>query len=182
MVPKGDRCGANVARGGTGVSDRFLLRIAFAGKPSLLLERDMAEEMLQYAVERLPYEAGGLIAGHRAGDGTQCASRFIALESAFLSETRYTARASLAVRAVFATEQRGECVIATVHSHPQGDGLPSERDIREAFGYTDLLHIIIHFAQGKAQLRFFSYQTSENGFSYLEGHPSFDDFMFDTPL
>lgn len=151
------------------MSDCFFHRIIFPGQSPLILGDDLVGEMLQYATERMPYESGGLIIGQRAEDGTQNASRFVALESAFLSETRYTARASLAVRAVFAAEQRGEQLIATVHSHPRGDGLPSMQDVQEAFGYTNFRHVIIHFTHGLAHPRYFSYQNSHHGFSYLEG-------------
>ncbi len=110
-----------------------------------------------------PFESGGILIGDRVDD-TFYGDEFVPLEGALPSTHRYLARAVHATRAILRADREGRRVVATVHSHPDGNGEPSHTDLQNAYGYREVLHIVVNFRQGAPACRVYKYHRTEEGY------------------
>ena len=117
-----------------------------------------------YANRRLPLESGGLLTGRRVGDAV-LATAFAGLANVLLAADRFGAGGAETVQAVMQAALRAEVVVATMHSHPGENGLPSARDLRAAYGYASCLHAIVSYPRGRFAFRVFRYW--KNGAEYF---------------
>jgi proteasome lid subunit RPN8/RPN11 len=122
---------------------RFLLRI-----PDLLFE-----EMLNQAVEELPNECCGLLAGRISGDSliAEVTHRYPLINdlnspTEFISEPR----SHLAVE----RDIRNRCldVLAVYHSHPTSEPIPSKRDLERNYSER-VMNLIIGLSAGSPEAR-----------------------------
>lgn len=130
---------------------------------ALIVTADVLEEIELYVSKWLPFESGGILIGNRIDD-TFYADEFVPLEGALPSTHRYLARAVHATRAVLRADREGKCVVATVHSHPDGNEEPSHTDLQNAYGYRDVLHIVVNFRKGAPACRVYKYHRTEEGY------------------
>ena len=131
----------------------------------LLVPRGVLAEIGGYVTGQLPMESGGILLGHTVG-GDRVALEFAALHSAARARNRYQAAAAESVAAVYRAARTAQDIVATVHSHPIGEGLPSPTDLLEAFGYRSCWHVIVSFAQGEAVFGVFEYHNERAARSY----------------
>ncbi|MCY4105426.1 MAG: M67 family metallopeptidase [Chloroflexi bacterium] len=104
----------------------------------LRLSRTQARALMQEAVAAAPAECCGLLLGV---GGTVC--RSIALTNvAATPQVEYQADPSELFRALRLADDQQMEVLAIYHSHPQGEPIPSERDIQEAH-YPQAAQLII---------------------------------------
>lgn len=122
----------------------------------LLLPTPLADQLVSEARAALPHECCGLLVGRGHDDELQGASRtvtrVIALPNAAdaPSVSFVIAERPLA-HALMALEHSGEQLIGFYHSHPQGDPIPSQADIRAA-AYPEAAHLIIGLRGGQPRL------------------------------
>ncbi len=133
------------------------------GWRALTITAAILEEIGRHVGRSLPYESGGILVGSRVSDALY-ADEFVPLEGALPSGHRYVARAAQATRAVLQADRAGKSVVATVHSHPDGAGEPSLADMQNAYGYRDVLHIVVHFCHGAPVCRVYQYQRTKEGY------------------
>ncbi|MHB1628109.1 MAG: Mov34/MPN/PAD-1 family protein [Bacilli bacterium] len=138
------------------------------GQCALMVTAAILEQIGRHVRHSLPYESGGILVGSRVGD-TLCADEFVPLAGASPSAHRYLARAEQATRAVLRADRAGKSVVATVHSHPDGAGDPSSIDMQDAYGYRDMLHIVVHFCHGAPVCRVYQYHRTTEGY---RAHPA----------
>ncbi len=130
---------------------------------ALIVTVDVLEAMERHVSKWLPFESGGIVIGNRVDD-TFYGDEFVPLEGALPSTHRYLARAVHATRAVLRADREGRCVVATVHSHPAGNGEPSHTDLQNAYGYREALHIVVNFHTGAPACRVYQYHRTEEGY------------------
>lgn len=129
---------------------------------SLRIASSLMEEILRHGARRLPLESGGLLVGRVTGFACS-ATAFYALENTLFSPSRFLAGAAQTVRMVMRAAERGEAVVATVHTHPAADTLPSVRDMAEAFGYDSCLHMIVSYAGPAPRAALYHYAAPGSG-------------------
>jgi proteasome lid subunit RPN8/RPN11 len=137
---------------GVGVQPRVRVRSLTV----LCLPHSQRVAMLAWLERNLPFEAGGLLYGQRScgRHGAKAdVVEFEPLPAVLPSATRYRASADALVRSVLRAQARGAQVIATVHSHPQAGARPSDTDICDAFGYRQVVHIIVGCGSGVPVVR-----------------------------
>lgn len=127
--------------------------------PRLLIPQPVLAQVQQVLHAGLPLETGGLLFGEKLDDDF-CVSEFIALKNAADSPTCYMAAPQELIQAVLTAHSKGYVAVATLHSHPQGSATPSLRDLQEAFGYQDVLHVIA--ARKRTKFAFYVYTYSKN--------------------
>lgn len=104
----------------------------------LWLTDQQAQQIARHALETAPQEACGVIGGI---DGR--ALRIIPIpNTASDPQHHYTLDHAAFVKAIFSLEREGLSLIGFYHSHPGGDPIPSQTDIREA-NYPDTAYLII---------------------------------------
>ncbi|PWI58814.1 Mov34/MPN/PAD-1 family protein [Sulfoacidibacillus thermotolerans] len=124
----------------------------------LIIPFNVLEQIRAHVTQRLPFESGGLLFGHRRAFEL-VVETFLPVESALPSRTHYVGRAADAVRAILKAERTGQPVIGTVHSHPEGSGDPSHFDLERAYGYKDICHLIAFRSQGELSFSVFRYEV-----------------------
>lgn len=104
----------------------------------LRMSRTQAKALMQEAVDAAPAECCGLLLGV---GGSVC--RSIALTNvAALPEVEYLADPEELYGALRVADEHRWDVLAIYHSHPQGNTIPSERDMQEAH-YPQAIQLII---------------------------------------
>ncbi|MCY0870048.1 MAG: Mov34/MPN/PAD-1 family protein [Firmicutes bacterium] len=146
------RC-AHIARSSTaGGKGRVRVRALTV----LRMPHAQRDAVVGWLERNLPYEAGGILYALNSG-GRRVAQlqpvAFDPLPSALPSLTRYRARADALVSGVLHFAAQGAHVIATVHSHPHASPRPSPTDILNAYGYRQVVHVIVGFDTGLAMIR-----------------------------
>lgn len=131
----------------------------------LLVPRAILSEIERHVSGELPLESGGMLLGEAAGTD-RIAREFAPLHSTAHSCGRYEAAADECVAAVYRAAGRAQVVVATVHSHPFGEAVPSETDLLEAFGYLSCWHVIVSFVQGQAVFGVYEYRNDHGNRSY----------------
>lgn len=116
----------------------------------LVLRHSLTLEIIRDCQAAVPREACGLIVA-RDGDAS---TRWIPITNADTTpEHRYTFDSMEYLAAIDETDQRGERVLAIVHSHPSGPPRPSGPDI--AYALDESVHWIIVDLSGYPTLRCF---------------------------
>lgn len=133
------------------------------GQSALMVTAAVLEEIGRYVDKWAPFESGGILIGNRVGVAFY-AAEFVPLEGALPSSRRYQARAEYATRAILRADRAGQSVVATVHSHPDGSDEPSQVDLQNAYGYRDILHVVVHFHKGAPVCRVYQYRRTATGY------------------
>jgi proteasome lid subunit RPN8/RPN11 len=113
------------------------------------------DAMVDHASHELPYECCGLLAG-------SCRR----VDEIFLcrNQKRSKTEFSIAPKELFETlreiRQRRKKLLGIYHSHPNGTGLPSPRDVKE-FHYPGVDFWIVSFQNGEAVVRCFEWQGED---------------------
>ena len=131
----------------------------------LLVPCAILAEIRRHVTAQLPMESGGVLLGCAVA-GDRVAREFAALHSVAHSPDRYQAAAGECVAAVYRAARSAQDIVATVHSHPIGDGAPSATDLLEAFGYSSCWHVIVSFTQGEAVFGVYEYHNDRDHRSY----------------
>lgn len=104
----------------------------------LWLTEPLARQIVQHALAEAPHEACGLIGGL---DG--CAEVVIPVSNVAADPRQYYEMDHPGlVRAMFEIEHRGLELIGIYHSHPSGEPIPSQSDIRLAH-YPGVVYVIV---------------------------------------
>lgn len=102
----------------------------------LVLTREVYDAVLDHALEAVPREACGVLAGSQgSGDTSGVVTASSAHPTANVSETpqvRYEIDPEELLSVVESIEQSGRKVVGFYHSHPSGPASPSDTDHREA--------------------------------------------------
>lgn len=131
----------------------------------LLVPRCVLAEIARHVTGELPMESGGILLGHTVGRD-RAVLEFAALHSVAHARNRYQAAAGESVAAVYRAVRKAQDVVATVHSHPIGECVPSATDLLEAFGYRSCWHVIVSFTQGEAVFGVFEYHNDRTARRY----------------
>jgi proteasome lid subunit RPN8/RPN11 len=97
--------------------------------PVLELPRDVADDIVAWAIEGYPYEACGLLAGPPGGSA---ATRFYRCRNTAESARVYTVDPHDHLLAERDAERRGWEIVGVVHSHTHTDAVPSPTDLAQA--------------------------------------------------
>ncbi|PJF25333.1 MAG: hypothetical protein CUN53_13325 [Phototrophicales bacterium] len=108
----------------------------------LWLQPSQADQIAAQAYADLPRETCGLIGGLRQGSVDQAVEIIPVLNTASDPECAYQMDERALAAALTTLEKHGLTLVGIYHSHPQGDPVPSRRDIREA-AYPDTAYLII---------------------------------------
>ena len=95
----------------------------------LELPRDVADDIVAWAVEGYPYETCGLLAGPSGGS---VVTRFYRCRNAAESARVYTVDPHDHLRAERDAESQGWEVLGVVHSHTHTEAVPSPTDLAQA--------------------------------------------------
>jgi proteasome lid subunit RPN8/RPN11 len=95
----------------------------------LRLSRTAYEQMVAHALDGLPEEACGLLAGEYAGEG---APLFYPCRNAAASAKLYTVDTKDHLRAERDAEDHGFDIVGVMHSHTHTDAYPSPTDVAQA--------------------------------------------------
>jgi desampylase len=108
----------------------------------MYLTHQQAALLMQQALDAVPHEICGLLAGDNG-----IVERILPVANVAADPLKFFEmdHAGL-VRAMFAIERAGLSLIGIYHSHPQGDPIPSPADIAQA-RYPDVAHVIIGVKQ-----------------------------------
>lgn len=128
------------------------------GYDTLCIPQPLARIIQEYCETRMPFESGGLVFGRFTEQGI-LAERFYGLETALFSSVRFIPKAESVLCALATSRYAMDELVATVHSHPSTDPVPSRLDLNSACGYASMKHIIIGFSQAEPQWRAFSYNN-----------------------
>ncbi len=110
----------------------------------LWLTPDQAQSIAQHAKGSYPLEACGLIAGR----GNQ-AERIVSIPNvADHPQHQFRLDNQAFLQAMFEFERTGLTLIGIYHSHPNGDAIPSQTDIRQA-AYPDTYYLIVGLKSGE---------------------------------
>lgn len=129
---------------------------AEAGDGVIEIPRDILEQMVRHAVEELPNEACGLLAGP---DGT--IERFYPMRNSDQSPTTYRLDGADQLRVFNEIEDRRWELKAIFHSHPHTEAIPSKTDREQAF-YPEAYYLVASLAdRDRPAVRGFSIRDGE---------------------
>lgn len=117
---------------------------------------DVREAMVRHALEGLPNEACGLLAGH---DGR--VERFFPMRNADESQTTYRLDSKEQFQVFNEIDEKGWELSGIFHSHTHTEAYPSETDRRQAF-YPEAHYVLLSLTDPSAlQLRAFTIREGE---------------------
>jgi proteasome lid subunit RPN8/RPN11 len=117
---------------------------------------DVRDAMVRHALEGLPFEACGLLAGR---DGR--VERFFPMRNADESRTTYRLDSREQFQVFTEIDEKGWELSGIFHSHTHTEAYPSETDRRQAF-YPEANYVLLSLADRTApQLRAFSIRDGE---------------------
>jgi proteasome lid subunit RPN8/RPN11 len=117
---------------------------------------DVREAMVRHALEGLPNEACGLLAGR---DGR--VERFFPMRNADESRTTYRLDSKEQFQVFNEIDEKGWELSGIFHSHTHTEAYPSETDRRQAF-YPEAHHVLLSLTDPSApQLRAFTIREGE---------------------
>jgi proteasome lid subunit RPN8/RPN11 len=117
---------------------------------------DISDAMVRHALEGLPYEACGLLAGR---DGR--VERFFPMRNADESRTTYRLDPSDQFRVFNEIENKGWQLSGIFHSHTHTEAYPSETDRQQAF-YPEAHYVLLSVAdRAKPAVRAFRIRDGE---------------------
>ena len=103
--------------------------------------------MLAHLQVTYPQEGCGLLGGHiEQGSKVAHVTHLYVIENHLYSPTAYEMAPTQQLQAMLDLEAQGSDTIAAYHSHPQGQSVPSETDIAQAY-YPELVHLIVSLQQ-----------------------------------
>ncbi len=103
----------------------------------LILPSNLLQEIIRHAVNCLPEEACGLL----AGIGVKV-EEVIPVENIEHSQVRYRMKPEEQLEAFLHIEEKGWDLLGIYHSHPKGPETPSENDLNEAY-YPEAIYVIV---------------------------------------
>jgi proteasome lid subunit RPN8/RPN11 len=117
---------------------------------------DISDAMVRHALEGLPYEACGLLAGR---DGR--VERFFPMRNADQSRTTYRLDPTDQFRVFNEIENKGWQLSGIFHSHTHTEAYPSETDRQQAF-YPEAHYVLLSVAdRAKPAVRAFRIRDGE---------------------
>ena len=111
----------------------------------LLVTEGFLNEMLNHAIEELPFECCGVLGGRfetRETEKIGVVSTVYKLENLLKSETEFLSSAESMLNVVKGLRQKGEEMLVVYHSHPVSFPKMSKKDLDMIDG-TNLLHLIV---------------------------------------
>ena len=111
----------------------------------LLVTEGFLNEMLNHAIEELPYEWCGVLGGRfetRETEKIGVVSTVYKLENSLKSETEFLSSAESMLNVVKELRRKGEEMLVVYHSHPVSFPKMSKKDLDMIDG-TNLLHLIV---------------------------------------
>jgi proteasome lid subunit RPN8/RPN11 len=117
----------------------------------MLIPRRLYEEMLSQALSERPNECCGFLAGV-AEEGVARIVRRFPLVNALANPTRYLSEGSSLCAAHRACREAGLEFLATYHSHPTSEPIPSKTDLEEN-NWPGLITLIISLLHEKPMMR-----------------------------
>jgi desampylase len=114
----------------------------------LILKSHLLEQIIHHAEQGYPYEICGLAGGR--GDTVETVTHIP--NASPTPHHTYDMERQAMVDAIVAFQRAGQGVLAIYHSHPDGDPVPSERDIAEAT-WPDAVYIIIGVSDTEATVK-----------------------------
>ena len=111
----------------------------------LLVTEGFLNEMLNHAIEELPYECCGVLGGRfetRENEKIGVVSTVYKLENLLKSEIEFLSSAESMLKVVKELRQKGEEMLVVYHSHPVSFPKMSKKDLDMIDG-TNLLHLIV---------------------------------------
>jgi proteasome lid subunit RPN8/RPN11 len=112
----------------------------------LSIPQDCYDSMLAQALAELPHECCGVLAGVIEGDVGRV-TRWYALVNELDSPTEYFAEVRSLIAAHKDMHQRGIDVLATFHSHPTSEPVPSKKDLAANYS-EDTVSLIVSLLGG----------------------------------
>ena len=129
----------------------------------LQIPREIYTAMTQHALEELPNECCGMLAGIISEDGIGRVSRRFPLANDLASPVAYRSY-PFAAHKVMRAEQID--LLAIYHSHPTSAPVPSHIDCAQNFYGPDIIHLIISLSADGPQVR--AWRLSESSFEEAE--------------
>jgi proteasome lid subunit RPN8/RPN11 len=111
----------------------------------LLVTEGFLNEMLNHAIEELPFECCGVLGGRfetRETEKIGVVSTVYKLENSLKSEIEFLSSAESMLNVVKELRQKGEEMLVVYHSHPVSFPKMSKKDLDMIDG-TNLLHLIV---------------------------------------
>ena len=98
----------------------------------LYIRQNNYEEIILHAMERLPEESCGLIAGIIEGEDKRV-EKIYKMQNVNHSEEQFAMEPKEQIRAAKDARERGLTIIGNYHSHPKAPAFPSKKDIELAY-------------------------------------------------
>jgi [CysO sulfur-carrier protein]-S-L-cysteine hydrolase len=129
----------------------------------LLIPRTIYEDIVAQAVQELPNECCGLLAGRIVPElpDRTVIERF-PLVNADASPREYTSDAKSLILAHRLMRERNMDILAVYHSHPASDPIPSRKDLERNAHGSDVIHLIISLMNVTPLVR--AWQLRENDY------------------
>jgi proteasome lid subunit RPN8/RPN11 len=132
----------------------------------LLIPRRFHEEMIAQAVQELPNECCGLLAGRIMPEmPDRTVTERFPLVNADASPCEYTSDLKILFAAHKAMRERSLDLLAVYHSHPSSDPIPSRKDLERNAHGAEVVHLIISLKNATPLAR--AWRLREN--DYVEG-------------
>jgi proteasome lid subunit RPN8/RPN11 len=129
----------------------------------LLIPRSLYEEMVAQAIQELPNECCGLLAGTVVPElPDRTITKRFALVNADASPREYTADLRNLFDAYKAMRERSLDMLAVYHSHPSSDPVPSGKDLERNAHGSEMVHLIISLKNAAPLVR--AWRLGENDF------------------
>jgi len=133
----------------------------------LRIPRRIHEEMVAQAIEELPNECCGLLAGPiLPGKTEQTVVERFPLVNADASPREYTSEPKSLFAAHQSMRKNGWDILAVYHSHPATDPVPSRKDMERNFHGSGVVHLIISLRDEAPRVR--GWILGEHDYSEVE--------------
>lgn len=118
---------------------------------SLILPITCGGRIIAHLQGCFPEEGCGLIVGRETGDGWLVTEVVPSPNKAEARDRTFEIDPGLRLRTQRTARQRGDAVLGHYHSHPYGDPVPSETDMRRAADEPELLWVVVGMRWGGTQ-------------------------------
>ena len=137
-----------------------------AKRYKLRIPRTIYRAVLQHALEELPNECCGLLAGTVSEAGIGAVSRRFPLVNRLASPVAYESEPKTIFAAHKAMRAEKVDLLAVYHSHPTSYPVPSRTDCANNYYGPELIHLIISLKGEPAQVR--AWRLAESSYQEAE--------------